>query len=94
MAVPGRFSAKSGIVRNLPPRLGEHTARLESGSSFQQKHLDKARGQFKGMEDLTDQPIEHLRAALEKEVGQEHGNRAALDGIVGARASGSEPRPS
>lgn len=44
--------------------------------------LDKAREQFIGIEHLTDRQIEQLRAALEKEVGQEPGKPGTADDTV------------
>ena len=39
------------------------------------RSLDKARGQFIGIEHLTDNQIEQIRAALEREAGRENGKQ-------------------
>ena len=44
--------------------------------------LDKARGQFIGIEHLTDSQIEDIRAALEREVGKEPGKPGTTDETV------------
>jgi low affinity Fe/Cu permease len=44
--------------------------------------LDKAREQFIGIEHLTDQQIENIRAALEREVGQVPGKAGTADDSV------------
>ena len=44
--------------------------------------LDKAREQFIGIEHLTDQQIEDIRAALEREVGKEPGKSGTADDSV------------
>jgi low affinity Fe/Cu permease len=44
--------------------------------------LDKAREQFIGIEHLTDQQIENIRAALEREVGQIPGKAGTADDSV------------
>ena len=44
--------------------------------------LDKAREQFIGIEHLTDQQIENIRAALEREVGKEPGKQGTADDSV------------
>jgi low affinity Fe/Cu permease len=44
--------------------------------------LDKAREQFIGIEHLTDQQIENIRAALEREVGKVPGKAGTADDSV------------
>ena len=44
--------------------------------------LDKAREQFIGIEHLTEDQIERIRAALEREVGQAEGKPATADETV------------
>ena len=44
--------------------------------------LDDARGQFIGIEHLTDSQIEDIRAALEREVGKEPGKPGTADDTV------------
>jgi low affinity Fe/Cu permease len=44
--------------------------------------LEKAREQFIGIEHLTDRQIEDIRAALEREVGQEPGKPGTADDSV------------
>jgi low affinity Fe/Cu permease len=44
--------------------------------------IDKAREQFIGIEHLTDQQIEDIRAALEREVGKEPGKPGTADDTV------------
>ena len=44
--------------------------------------IDKAREQFIGIEHLTDQQIEDIRAALEREVGKEPGKAGTADDTV------------
>ena len=44
--------------------------------------LDKARGQFIGIEHLTDSQIEDIRAAIEREVGKEPGKSGTADDTV------------
>ena len=44
--------------------------------------LEEAREQFIGIEHLTDRQIEDLRAALEREVGQDPGKRGTADDTV------------
>jgi low affinity Fe/Cu permease len=44
--------------------------------------IDKAREQFIGIEHLTDQQIEDIRAALEREVGKEPGKPGTADDSV------------
>ena len=44
--------------------------------------VDKAREQFIGIEHLTDQQIENIRAALEREVGQVPGKAGTADDSV------------
>jgi low affinity Fe/Cu permease len=44
--------------------------------------LDKARGQFIGIEHLTDGQIEEIRAALEKEAGKAPGKASTADDSV------------
>ena len=44
--------------------------------------LDKARGQFIGIEHLTDSQNEDIRAALEREVGKEPGKTGTTDDTV------------
>ncbi|MDB5691554.1 MAG: hypothetical protein JWO81_617 [Alphaproteobacteria bacterium] len=44
--------------------------------------IDKAREQFIGIEHLTDQQIEEIRAALEREVGREKGKPGTADDSV------------
>ena len=44
--------------------------------------IDDARGQFIGIEHLTDSQIEDIRAALEREVGKEPGKPGTADDTV------------
>jgi len=44
--------------------------------------LDQARGQFIGIEHLTDSQIEDIRAALERESGKEPGKSGTVDDTV------------
>jgi len=44
--------------------------------------VDKAREQFIGIEHLTDQQIEEIRASLEREVGKEPGKAGTADDTV------------
>ena len=44
--------------------------------------LDKARGQFIGIEHLTESQIEDIRAALERESGKEPGKTGTVDETV------------
>ena len=44
--------------------------------------IDDARGQFIGIEHLTDSQIEDIRAALEREVGKEPGKQGTADDSV------------
>ncbi|MFV0625649.1 low affinity iron permease family protein [Sphingomonas sp. ac-8] len=44
--------------------------------------LDSARGEFIGIEHLTDHQIEHIRAALEQEAGHEPGKVGTVDDSV------------
>jgi len=44
--------------------------------------IDSARGEFIGIEHLTDQEIEKIRAALEKEAGHEPGKVGTVDESV------------
>jgi low affinity Fe/Cu permease len=46
------------------------------------RSLDKARHQFIGIEHLTDRQIEDIRAALEREVGQDTGKAGTADDTV------------
>jgi len=46
------------------------------------RSIDKARGQFIGIEHLTDSQIEDIRAALEREVGKEPGKQGTADDTV------------
>jgi low affinity Fe/Cu permease len=44
--------------------------------------IDAAREQFIGIEHLTDQQIEEIRASLEREVGREEGKASTVDDSV------------
>lgn len=46
------------------------------------RSLDQARGAFIGIEHLTDNQIEDIRAALEREVGKEPGKQGTADDTV------------
>ncbi|MBA3677402.1 MAG: low affinity iron permease family protein [Sphingosinicella sp.] len=46
------------------------------------RSMDKARGQFIGIEHLTDNQIEDIRAALEREAGKEPGRANTADESV------------
>jgi low affinity Fe/Cu permease len=46
------------------------------------RSIEAARGQFIGIEHLTDKQIEDIRAALEREVGKEPGKQGTADDSV------------
>ena len=67
------------LIQNSQNRDG---AAMQAKLDEMLRAIDKAREQFIGIEHLTDQQIENLRAALEREAGKEPGKAGTVDDTV------------